>query len=88
MTIHPYSPLPDRSTEDVRQSGNPDAPLPPDDLRECDLTALEEKLVHAMYADDGWIEETRDPESSRRPKTDKKLNENSGLSTSGRGGST
>ena len=61
MIAQPYSTMPERITEDVWQSGNPAAPLPPGDFHECGLTALWEKLIHVMYADDGWVEETRDP---------------------------
>lgn len=40
------------SAEDVRREGNPFGPAHPDDLQECDLGTLEEKLIDAMYADD------------------------------------
>ena len=45
-----------RTASDVREQGNPAAPGHPDDLENCDLTAMEEKLLGVMYATDDWID--------------------------------
>ena len=39
----------------VREHGNPATPGRPDDLEVCDLTAMEEKLLGAIYATDDWV---------------------------------
>ena len=46
----------ERPASDVRISGNPAAPGHPDDLKNCDLTALEDKLLGVIYATDDWID--------------------------------
>ena len=45
----------DRLSSDVREHGNPEVPGNPDDLKNCDLTAIEEKLLGVMYASDDWV---------------------------------
>ena len=40
----------------VREHGNPATPGRPDDLKDCDLTTMEEKLLGVLYATDDWIE--------------------------------
>ena len=49
-TVHP------RTASDVREQGNPAAPGHPGDLKNCDLTAMVEKLLGVMYATDDWID--------------------------------
>lgn len=44
-----------RTSEDVRRDGNPAAPGHPDDLQDCDLTDMAEKLIGAIYAEDTWV---------------------------------
>ena len=45
-----------RTAIDVREHGSPEAPGHPDDLKNCDLAAMEEKLLGVMYATDDWID--------------------------------
>ena len=40
----------------VREFGNPDKHERPEDLKRCDLAEMEEKLLGALYATDGWVE--------------------------------
>ena len=42
----------DRLSSDVREHGNPAVPGHPGDLKNCDLTATEAKLLGVMYASD------------------------------------
>ena len=51
----PHIPL-ERPASDVRLNGNPAAPGRPDDLKNCDLTAMEDKLLGVLYATDDWID--------------------------------
>ena len=51
-SMAPFHP---RTASDVREHGNPAAPGHPDDLKNCDLAAMEEKLLGVMYATDDWI---------------------------------
>ena len=46
----------ERRSEDVRGHGNPAAPHRPGDLKQCDLTALEDKLIGVLYATDDWVD--------------------------------
>ena len=41
----------------VREHGNPAIPGHPDDLKDCDLTAMGEKLLGVLYATDDWVEQ-------------------------------
>ena len=44
------------SASHVREDGNPATPGRPDDLKVCDLTAMEGELLGVMYATDDWVE--------------------------------
>ena len=42
--------------EKKRQLGSPDAPGRPDYPRNCDLAAMEERLLHVVYSEDDWAD--------------------------------
>ena len=45
----------ERPASDVRANGNPAAPGHHGDLKNCDLTAREDKLLGVIYATDDWV---------------------------------
>ena len=45
----------ERSAAEVREYGNPATPGRPDDLGNCDLADMEDKLLGVIYATDDWI---------------------------------